>query len=407
MGDGSRILCAAAALVALVALRPSTVDARGWDWAGTASFTALTGEGFPEGEVENDIQVDVIHLKLIAEPTDFFHLSIAPCLAHPGMGFMLMHAFVGLTGPHPMLNLEVGQVIVPFGRINYLSEPGNQPVRSRPFIFEDLCTPDLFHRRGFPAPIAASTWTTLGALYYGSLWPGDYTQIWLAAWAGNGLSGIGDVEWRRRGGQYVDNNDSKSYGARLVFTQEVVPASGPAAMFSFGGSFTGGKYDDFDELYDWVAGADVQIDIGQLTIQAEYVHRSTNFRATSAADSAETVFDNYRTDGFYAHVHQRLPGKLSFLSLFARIEGMWRTGPEWVGSAQTSLDPDALDDRVNRMLRYTVGFPIQLNAWITLKPEFWFTDYEHDVKGELVALEILEDDDRDVYRLALGLDVAF
>ena len=144
--------------VLLLPARPAT--ARGWDWAGTASFTVLTGEGYPEGMVENDIQVDVIHLKIVAEPTDWFYLSIAPCLAHPGMSFMLMHAFLGLAAPSPLLNLEVGQILVPFGRVNYLSEPGNMPVRSRPYMYEDLCTPDLPHRTGFGAPIAATALKT-------------------------------------------------------------------------------------------------------------------------------------------------------------------------------------------------------------------------------------------------------
>jgi hypothetical protein len=35
-----------------------------------------------------------------------------------------------------------------------------------------------------------------------------------------------DVEWRRSGLSYSDNNDSKSYGARVVLTQEVVPDRG-------------------------------------------------------------------------------------------------------------------------------------------------------------------------------------
>ncbi len=391
--------------VLLLPARPAT--ARGWDWAGTASFTVLTGEGYPEGMVENDIQVDVIHLKIVAEPTDWFYLSIAPCLAHPGMSFMLMHAFLGLAAPSPLLNLEVGQILVPFGRVNYLSEPGNMPVRSRPYMYEDLCTPDLPHRTGFGAPIAATAWSTLGAVYYGSAWPGDYSQLWWALWIGNGQSGSNDVQWQRAMGVYADNNDSKSYGARAVFTQEIYAERGPEASLSVGGSFKGGKYDDYDELYDWVAAADLQIDIGDLTLQAEYFHRSTHFWGRSVNDSAETVFDNYRTDGFYAEAIQRLPGKLSFLAVFGRVEGMWRTGPEWVGADGITLDPDALEDRTNRTLRYTVGLPIQLNAWISIKPEFGYTDYEHDLGGEVVDLSVMEDADRDIYRFATGLDVQF
>jgi len=78
-----------------------------------------------------------------------------------------------------------------------------------------------------------------------------------------------------------------------------------------------------------------------------------------------------------------------------------------VGSSYSNLDPQDLAERTNRIMRYTVGLPIQLNAWIALKPEFWFADYEHDLKGEFTELAILEESDKDIYRFGVGIDVAF
>lgn len=377
-----------------------------WDWAGVASFQAFTGEGYPEGYVENDIQLDVIHLKINADLTDHFYVSIQPCLTHVGSSFSIIQGFLGIS-LLPMINFEIGRVLVPFGRVNYMAEPNNQPSLTRPYLYQSHCIPDLPVRASFAKPMAGTFWSDLGAVWYGSAWPGDYTQFWFSVWVANGQFGHNDVEWQQAFRPFSDNNDSKSYGARIVFSQEIVPPKGPDGMISLGGSFTGGKYDDYDELYDWAAGADLQFDVGALTIQAEYLHRSTNFWGTSARNPGETVFDNYRTDGFYAFAKWTLPKKMSFLSLFARIEGIWRTGPDWVGAQDANLDPDDLADRVNRIMRYTVGLPVQLNAWVAVKPEFWYADFEHDLKGEFVALKILEDADRDIYRFGVGVDVTF
>ncbi len=380
--------------------------AKGWDWAGVASFQAFTGEGYPEGYVENDIQLDVIHVKINADLSDHFYVTLHPCYTHTGSSFSIIQGFLGISALQ-MLNFEIGRVLVPFGRVNYMAEPNNQPTLSRPYMYMSHCIPNLPMRANFARPLAGTFWSDLGIVWYGSLWPSDFTQLWFSAWVGNGQFGSNDVEWQQPWRPFSDNNDSKSYGARIVFTQEILGTKGPDAMLSFGGSFTGGKYDDWDELYDWAAGADLQFDVGSFTLQAEYIHRSTNFWGTNSQDPAETVFDNYETQAFYAFAKIGLPKKLSFISLVARVEGMWRIGPDWVGSSFAALDPDDLADRTNRLMRYTFGIPMQLNAWIAVKPEFWYADYEHDLKGDFVALEILEDADRDVYRIGVGIDVAF
>jgi len=111
-------------------------------------------------------------------------------------------------------------------------------------------------RANFAKPLAGTFWSDLGVVYYGSLWPTDMTQFWFSAWLTNGQFGRNDVEWQQPFRPFSDNNDSKSYGARVVFSQEIWPPKGPDAMFSVGGSFVGGKYDDWDELYDWAAGVD-------------------------------------------------------------------------------------------------------------------------------------------------------
>ncbi len=406
--DGHRtgLATPCAVLIVLTTIAAPRAEARGWDWAGVASFQAFTGEGYPEGFVENDIQLDVIHVKVNADLTDRFYVTVQPCITHVGSSFSIIQGMLGvnLFGP---LNIEIGRVLIPFGRVNYLAEPNNQPSLTRPYMYMGHCIPDLPVRPSFARPMAGTFWSDLGIVYYGSAWPSDYTQLWWALWVGNGQFGSNDVEWQQPYRPFSDNNDSKSYGARVVFTQELGGEDSPPGMISVAGSFTGGKYDDFDELYDWAAGADMQIDVGHLTIAGEYIHRSTNFWGTSAKDPQETVFDNYRTEAFYAWARITLPRKMAFLSLFGRIEGMWRIGPDWVGSTSSSLDPDDLGDRTNRLLRYTFGIPLQLNAWIAVKPEFWYADYEHDLEGAFTDLAVLEDADRDVYRVAVGLDVTF
>jgi len=390
----------------LAAAIGSQAHAKGWDWAGVASFAAFTAEGYPEGMVENDIQLDVIHLKINADLNDHFYVSLHPCYTHVGSSFSIIQGFLGISLT-TAINFEVGRVLVPFGRVNYMSEPNNQPSLTRPYMYQSHCIPDLPERSGFARPLAGTFWSDLGAVFYGSLWPGDYTQFWYALWIGNGQFGHNDVEWQQPFRPFSDNNDSKSYGARVVFSQEIVTPKGPDGMISVGGSFTGGKYDDYDELYDWAAGADLQFDLGSWTIQAEYLHRSTNFWGSSSLDSSETVFENYLTRGFYAWTKISLPKKASFISLFGRIEGYWRVGPEWIGASGSNLNPDDLADRTNRILRYSVGIPLQINAWVSIKPEFWYADYEHDLAGDFTPLEVLEDEDRDIYRFAVGVDVAF
>ncbi len=390
--------------IAALTLGIAGAEAKGWDWAGVASFQAFTGEGYPEGYVENDFQLDVIHVKINADLSDHFYVSLHPCYTHVGSSFSIIQGFLGVSLT-TAVNFEIGRVLVPFGRVNYMSEPNNQFTLSRPYMYSSHCIPDLPVRPNFAKPLAGTFWSDIGAVFYGSLWPSDYTQFWYALWIGNGQFGHNDVEWQQPFRPFSDNNDSKSYGARLVFSQEIV--GGPGGMISVGGSFTGGKYDDYDELYDWAAGADLQFDLGSWTIIGEYLHRSTNFWGSSSENALETVFDNYTTRGFYALTKISLPKKASFISIVGRVEGMWRVGPEWTGSSYNNLDPQDLGDRTNRMLRYTVGIPLQVNAWITVKPEFWYADYERDLLGDYTALEILEDDDRDVYRFALGLDVVF
>ena len=181
-----------------------------------------------------------------------------------------------------------------------------------------------YDRTGFNLGIVPGPWVDNGAELFGSLGLGATTQLDYAVYVVKGLAGDNDFDFARSR-QYLDNNRTPAFGARLVLTGE---------DWAIGGSFSAGTYDPKDQLWYAMAGVDLYLRLGPVVLRGEALGRRTDLDPT--ASYAFSVRDTwFLKAGWYAQADWAVA---EFLTIVLRTDGLQRWGLPLPGSA---LEPSA------------------------------------------------------------------
>ena len=253
---------------------------------------------------------------------------------------------------HPLLNLEVGRINVPFGEYYQRHDPANDVLASKPLPYAMghmvRFRPDQFNLGVIPMPFSDQ-----GASWFGDFWVGDALQTWMAVYAVNGFRSPVPRDFLFKNqvadGAFVDNNEEPSWGARVSLSQEIV---------SLGGSYMSGTYDpDSEYAYD-IWGVDLGLLIRRVRFRAEYLERDTE---VAVAEQRETL----RKQGFYIQAEVPLERRVEFV---ARFDGLLRRGAP-LGTR---------NDESSGVSRWTAGLNVSpLHDYVVRASyEYWrFTDF--------------------------------
>ena len=384
----------AVAVGALALIGPAS--ALDWDWAATGSMNFYTMDGLydarqtPEGEPETGFQIEHLHFTAVADLTDEFSMLTSWDFLHWEISSVIY--VYGEYYMHDLANVQVGRIVIPFGRFNYLSYPNNYLPVTRPILYPSHDVDFMDRGPNFPRPFFMTTWTDLGACLYGSWWPTDDQQLWYAAYVVNGPQGADDLNWLQIQRYWKDNNDGKHFGGRVSYSL--------GDDLSVGASGIAGRYDDWDALQHWMIGADLRLGWRDVGFWGEYIFEHVRVR------DAEDEEARYDQAGFTAQVDAPLFGLLEDrLKAFATFGRMWRTGPLLVDrdgdpfSKQANrLDPFFTDDVSTMVGKYSLGLAFTPVEFVTIKAEYAWWDFDTGLSGF---------DVEDAARFSLGAVASF
>jgi len=300
-------------------------------------------------------------IKLGMDINDDLAFSAKACIGCHGVD--LEHVALDYQ-PKTWFNVQFGRIAVPFGDFSNRVDPGSHKTASPPLIY-DMGRMAFGSRSAMNLGVLPLPYVDTGALVYGVRWLGSRIQVWYGIYGVAGLRGSNDLDFlAMRSIPYTDNNRLPSGGARLT----VAYSADAGAFFgdaSFGGSYTGGRYDKeaTREYQAWAADATLRL--GKLVLRGEYAARRTDLdpAATGYPFALEDEF--FTKEGFYAEAEAPL-GK--YLAAVYRYEELRRTGTPLPG-AVTELTADST------FVRHTGGLVVTPTPSLFLKLswELWQT----------------------------------
>lgn len=223
----------------------------------------------------------------------------------------------------PFFNVRAGRLNVPFGEFTVRHDPANftTPSKPLPYAMGDML---WYDRSGFNLGVVPAPWVDNGIELFGSLSLSATTQLDYSVYVIKGLAGDNDIDFARSR-QYLDNNRTPGFGARLVLTGE---------DWAVGGSFSAATYDPKDTLWYAMAGIDLYLRLGPIVLRAEAVGRRTDLdpTATYAFEPRDLWFVKA---GWYAQADWVIA---EVVTLVLRSDGLQRWGLPLPGSA---LEPVA------------------------------------------------------------------
>lgn len=369
-----------------------------WKFSGAANmdaFTKNTGTG-----VRSELQLSHVHTKINAEIMDELAFVLTPCWTHDAnVSLIQAEALVQLDD---LANFNAGRFVIPFGRFNDITPLLDEKTISRPLIYASHNN-DFISVTGYGTPIFMTSFSDVGVLFSGSIWPVEEHQIWYGVYVIKGLwqegySGLThgasaahapsltqslsgasstatttpsatDIEWHQAPQRFdVDNNDNKTLGGRLSY--------GLGDALTIGGSGMFGRYDNANSLFYAIYGGDLRASVAGVNLTAEYVVSPRDWKALNHEDfedfekekkkAAEVGFvDNrYTITGHYLQLDVPV-GKFDFVSRYDYLE---RRGAVLKGAGQ--IDPMNLDEVSKIINKYTIGIGYNINANLTLKAEY-------------------------------------
>jgi hypothetical protein len=354
---------APALLLALAAALAGTGTARaaqGVLYSGSAYFDYW---GIPDRAVaERSAQsvAPAAAVKIGLDVNDDLSFSAKACIGCHGID--VEHVALDYQ-PKTWFNVQFGRIAVPFGDFSNRVDPGSHSTGSPPMIY-DMGRMAYGARTAMNLGVLPIPYVDTGALVYGIRWLGSRLQLWYGIYGVSGLRGSNDVDWMAmRTIPYNDNNRVPSGGGRLTLSYSSDPGSfiGDA---SFGGSYTGGRYDRdaTREYHAWAADATLRF--GKLVLRGEYAARRTDLDPTATYPYG--LEDGwFLKEGFYAEAEAPI-GK--YLTAVYRYDELRRTGTPLPGAA-AELTKDST------FTRHTGGFvvtPAQA-IFVKLSWELWQT----------------------------------
>jgi hypothetical protein len=376
-----------------------TAGAVEWSWTGVVSFEAAgtldgqdTIENATRKQQKTNLELEHAHIRTTADLDEKNSFVVELCLMH-GRSTSLKAAYLETVlledDFETLLGAEIGRFNVPFGHFNLLAEPDMYPTISRPMVFASH-DQDLIMPSGFPRPVFMTELTDIGATLNGSKWfdvAGANHQLWYAIWAGNGLyntdsGGSRDVSWIQ-GRVNSDNNENKAIGGRLSYSA--------GELIRVGGSYMQGSYDPDSTLEYSAAGIDVSVKLGDLRLDAEYVHAPTDFSAPITNGASVINVEEYITTGYYVQARYPFCKKWEAVAMYDVLE---RDGPALL--ADKTL-PIGGADVTTTITKKSVGLNYSVSDYVTVKSELAHFCFD--------ASDAPDPDD--VLRLSTGLVVTF
>ena len=216
------------------------------------------------------------------------------------------------------LNVRAGRLNVPFGEFTLRHDPANftTPSKPLPYAMGDMLQ---YGREGFNLGIVPGPWVDNGLEVFGSVSLSKTTQLDYAVYAVKGLVGENDFDFARSR-NWVDNNRTPAFGARVVLTGE---------DWAVGGSFAGGTYDAADSRWFAMGGLEAYWRVGPVTLRGEALARRTDLDRTAQGYAFELVDAWFLKAGWYAQADWAV---LPQLSLIVRTDGLQRFGMPLPGS---------------------------------------------------------------------------
>jgi len=267
-----------------------------------------------------------------------------------------------------LVQLNVGQVIVPFGQFNPRSFPDTFDTLSRPLLY--LGDEDVFAQpANHPRPIFRSIYTDTGIVVSGNRW-NDGDQLYYAVFVTNGLVGTADLA---QGAGFSDNNDNKQIGARVAYTFTF-----DRSRLGFGVSWMSGKYDTANSLSYRMYGADFVYVVeglfgggaGSLTVRGEYAFAPREILPPTVGDPTAFFNEAARVQGAYLIVEARLNTRWM---VYTEADWLARRGPQLTGGA---IDPTNTADRTANVFRFSAGIVHKFAIGIVWKTEYAFWDFD-------------------------------
>lgn len=340
-----------AVLCALLAEPEQGVAQNRWDWSGSiaTNFRGYIREFNKAGELGMNTFTLEAAQKISYDLSDHAAVNVKTCVSCHGFEVGQAYAEVFV---HDMMNFEIGRFMVPFGEFNSRHDPSNFKTASKPlpYMMGHMVRP-LAHNYS----ILMTPYVDNGINMFGSYWPNGDIQLAYSLYLVNGLKGTNDFNWIQSA-DYRDNNPFPVGGARVVIA--------PYDLFTLGGSFMAGEYNNDSDLAFWIAGGQLTTRIKSVNFAGEYLYRKTEVRRPGPAGAL--IRDDYNKSGFYGQID--FPAQ-KYVEFVGRVDGMLRKG---------AVVGQALDDRMG-ILRFTTGVNVTPETNLVLKAnyEFWhFTDFD-------------------------------
>jgi len=346
---------------------------------------------------------------------------------------------------------QFGKFLVPYGRYNELYRPDQFLTVTRPLLYASPDSLDLVIRLNSPRPPISSGYTDVGARvsYYppsSSPWVPDELTAYIVNGLGEdnnrqrtfpntdnlgipALPGTGSqIDFGHSNNNLADNNNSKSIGARLVwslgdlrFPWPIPEGASDLKGFNFGLSGMGGQYDLEGRLNYQMYGVDWSFDYLGWNISGEYEYAINQFE--------DPVLDDYTSPtkvlgferqteinrGYFVQaavpiirhpsIGDRLTGVLVFNQMFRRgpIQDLL-LDPTLDGVKYSSVNALRVSPEraTTRMDKYTAALNWALSEHFALK-----LDYSYWVMGQASTRSVTSLGLVDIYQTAFSMVVGF
>ncbi len=242
-------------------------------------------------------------------------------------------------------NVRAGRINPSFGEFNQRHDPSNYttPSKPLPYAMGDM----LFYTpKGFNLGIVPSPYVENGLEIYGTLPFGGSVQLDYALWGAKGLAGANDFDFAY-GRRYLDNNRLPALGARLVLS---------GAEWAFGGSVSGGTYDDADKLTYVMGGAELYFRVGILKFRGELLARRTQLDRTAPGYAFTLIDDWFLKLGWYGQIDLDVHPRFTIV---LRSDGLHRFGEPIPGSDIVSTSAGMQRQTLALLLRLSGNFAVK------------------------------------------------
>jgi hypothetical protein len=351
---------------------PRFAEALDVTFAGSGSLEYHTFVGAKTGAVPqpSSIGIDGLTLelaqKVVLDVSKSVNVNVKVCYGCHGVeldqGYAELHW-------KDALSLRAGRINVPIGEFNARHDPANYsaPSKPLPYAMGDL----LYYRANeFNLGVVPTPYSDNGAEMFGSFWLGKRVTLDYTLYVVRGLVGSNDLDFI----------ESRSWTARKRYPSvggRVVASFGPV---SIGGSASWGYYDPDGKLMYLIYGAELYARWRTLTLRGEFIARQTDYDRSLPGYLYVPKEHYFIKAGYYAQLDW---DPLSWLTVLARIDGLYRLGMPLPGSLITSDSASILRPTIAFLLRFGGHFLVKAGY------EYWhFTgvpfEDEHVVRTALL-----------------------